>query len=92
MQIQKNKIQQPILTSIQTLIYEAIKKAGFDKTTTGMVIENVSDYKYQVVCNNRTLTLNCAVDVNIAVGNIVYITFPQGDINKAYISGIRRKS
>lgn len=87
----KNNIQQSILKSIEMIAENAIKKARFDKTVIGIVIEVLGNNQYKVMYNNNQLILNCAVDISLSNGNTVYITFPQGNYNNAYISGIKRK-
>lgn len=86
-----DNIQQIILKSIEIIVENAIKKAGFDKTVIGIVIEVMGDNKYKVAYNCQELILSCAVDVKITAGNAVYITFPQDETQHGYISGIRRK-
>jgi hypothetical protein len=86
-----NDVMDSIIDAIQYLIDRAISKAGFDITKTGTITKVLGNNQYKVMIDGVERTLFCAVDLNLMVPNIVYVNFAQGNIQNAYISGIKRK-
>lgn len=85
-----NKIQVTVLKTIEIMIDRAIEKAGYDQTSTGRVTNIINSYKYEVEINGNKQVLSCAVDVNLKIGDVVFITLPQNNKNRAYIAGVQR--
>lgn len=82
-----NKIQDEILQTIEHLMNRKIEKAGYDKTSSATVLEVLNNNQYVVLMNGRQYTFYCAVNMTFVGGNGVWITIPQNDADRAYISG-----
>lgn len=91
MMIGTNKIQDSIIKAIEYLVNRKIETAGFDKTVTGTVIEILGDNYYKVIINDVTRNIYSSTEMSFKIGNVVFVTCPQGDFNNAFISGINRK-
>ena len=85
------RIQSEIIQAIEQLMNRRFEKAGFDITRVGTVIEVLGNNKYSVMINGSAHTVPCAVDLNLSIGNSVYVTAPQNNFDSLYISGIKRK-
>lgn len=87
----RQEIQTEIFQTIEQLMNRKFEKAGFDVTRIGTIIEILGNNKYNVMINGNAYTIPCAVDLNLSVGNSVYVTAPQNNFTDTYISGIKRK-
>lgn len=86
-----NKIQDEVMQAIEQIVNRKLETAGYDKTTTGTITQVLGNNKYKIIVYGHEWTLSSAVDLDLSVGNLAYITMPQGNFNNAYISGIKRK-
>lgn len=86
-----NSIQDVIIKAIKYIVNHEIKKAEYDRTIIGTITDIIDKDKYEVALQNNKRVLNCAVDAQISINDIVYITLPQNNMTNAYICGIQRK-
>lgn len=83
-------VSNEILRSIQSIVKEEIKNAGFDRTRTGIIISEELGSKYTVKIDNETyrsvpIVANCYAKR----GDVVKVCYPSGNSSQMYIASGR---
>lgn len=83
-------VSNEILRSIQSIVKEEIKNAGFDRTRTGIIISEELGSKYTVKIDNETyrsvpIVANCYAKR----GDVVKVCYPSGNSSQMYIANGR---
>lgn len=83
-------VSNEILRSIQSIVKEEIKNAGFDRTRTGIIISEELGGKYTVKIDNETyrsvpIVANCYAKR----GDVVKVCYPSGNSSQMYIASGR---
>lgn len=81
-------IQEEILNSIDVMIQKSLEKQLTTKTVPS-IVEGISDDKYIVTVNGNKCKVYDSVGCNPGIGKGVWVQIPDGDITKAFITGLR---
>lgn len=81
-------IQEEILNSMQIMIDKSLEKATTTKTIPS-VVEGISNNKYVVTIDGNRCEIYDSVGCNPTIGKGVWVQIPNGDLKKAFITGLR---
>lgn len=80
-------IQEEIIKAINVIVEKNIEK--YQLLDVPSVVTGVKNGKYKVTINGAEYYVKDGVNINPAIGTLVWIHIPNGDIKNAYISARR---
>lgn len=80
-------IQEEILKSIELMLQKALEK--HQTSDVASVVTEIKNNKYKVTINGADYWVKDGVGIKPAVGTLVWIHVPNGQIGNAYISARR---
>ena len=80
-----------IYKTIETMIQRYVSKMKISQQINGVVLEESgkNDHKYKVLINGQTYMIKDGVNLSPAPHTFVWICVPNGDMNSAYICGLK---
>ncbi len=84
-----NQLQKCILDTIKTLLDRRLESLSFDKTLTGMILNDNGDGTFDVEINGDEYKVKARGGLDISVYDIVYIKVPMGKMSEKFIDLVR---
>lgn len=85
-----SEINNAIIKSIEILIQKALKNQSYDRTFLSVVSEVHGNGTYTIMNEGQNHKVKCSLpDVELKVGQGVWVKIPNGDFNSKHICGVR---
>ncbi|MBR5596656.1 MAG: hypothetical protein IKW30_04525 [Lachnospiraceae bacterium] len=83
-------IKEQILKSIEIIVDARLKGFKVDKTLPSVIVSTNDNGKYVISLNGNNYTVKCSLpNVELKVGQSVWVKIPNGNFNSKHICGIR---
>ena len=83
-------LKEEIYKSVEILLESKLKKQSYDRTFLSVVSEVHGNGTYSIRHEGQNHKVKCAIpNVELEIGQQVWVTVPCGDLKRMFISGVR---